>query len=151
MIAGHALLVGGVVLYALVGSALSRQVARGANDHSTRPKLRLLALGLGATLALASLAGGIALVDGALELRTLGVPLWLLAVLCVVPVALLAGGLVLLAVFQPPSGGEDGGWGPDDLPPPPDPDGPDGWAAFERQFRAFAGARDASRARVLVG
>ncbi len=149
MIAGLALLVGGVALYALAGSALSSRVAQGSNGHSPQRTLRLLALALAAALAIACLTSGIDLVDGRLTLGTAGLPLWLCTALCVAPLALLAAGLVLLAVFPPPSGGDDGGSGPGKLPPPPDPDGPDGWAEFEREFRAYAGARDAERDALL--
>lgn len=136
---------GGVVLYALAGSALSRRTERG--DRLGHRRLRRLLLALGAALVLACLVGGISVVDSALSLRVLG----LLASLWVAPAGLLAGALIVFAVFSPRSGGDGGGGsGPDDLPPPPDSDGPDGWAQFERRFRAYAGVRDAARSAQLM-
>lgn len=145
MIAGLTLLAGGVVLYGFAGSALSRYTER--DHHSGHRTLRLLLLTFGAALAVACLIDGISVVDSQLALRALG----LLAAVWVAPAVLLAGALVVFAVFSPPAGGDGGGGsGPDDLPPPPDPDGPDGWAEFERQFRAYAGARDARRSTQLL-
>ena len=144
MIAGHALLIAGVALYALAGSALSRQTARAPGRRAKWWRAWLL-LVLGVVLSLACLVWGITVVDRVLGLRAVFLPLWSLTALCVAPAVLVAVGLAVLALRSPPSDGDDGGSGPDDLPPPPDPDGPDGWAEFERQFRAYARARDASR------
>lgn len=150
MITSLVLLAGGVALYALAGSALSGCLAGRANDQWQCRALWLLPLALGGPVALVSLACGVEVVDRLLGLQALGLPPWLVAALSVVPVGLLAGGLLLLAVLPRRRGGGGGGSGPDDLPPPPDPDGPDGWAEFERQFRAFAAARDQYASRVLV-
>lgn len=150
MIAGIALLVGGVALYALAGSALSARLAHRATSRSRRRTSGLLLLALGGALAVTSIVWGIDVVDRTLTLQALGLATWTLAGLSVAPIGLLAGGLLLLAALPPSGGGGHGGSGPDDLPPPPDPDGPDGWTTFERQFRAYAAAHDARNSRLLV-
>lgn len=150
MIGSHALLVAGVALYVLAGSALLRRIVRRTNDRSQHRRPGLLLPALGAALAFACIAGGAAGVYGELTPPVAALPLWSVVALSVAAPGLLAAALVAFAAFPPPPGGDDGGSGPGGPAPPPDPDGPDSWAEFERRFRAYARARDGARSAAVL-
>ena len=134
-----ALLLGGVALFAVAGTVLGGLLARWVNDGARR-LAAIVPLAVAGPLGLACGSFGAYRLYRRLGLAEHGLPTAAFTAAGLALAGLLGGALILTTGSRPDRG--DDGRGGDDLPPPPDPDGPDGWAEFERQFRIYARERD---------